>query len=137
MKKIAMMIVSLATATMMQAQNPHGRKDMADQDPASRAKHEAEKAAKTLTLTADQQASWENAARDRITQNAPIADKLKGSTTPTERKELRKQMDANFKQFETMVTGMLTPDQKKKFDATKEERKEKMEERHEHHHKNK
>ncbi|MCC6370813.1 MAG: hypothetical protein IT236_07410, partial [Bacteroidia bacterium] len=53
-------------------------------------------------------------------------EKLNGSTTPEERKELRDKAKANNEKFNTTVNTFLTPEQKTKFDAMKKAKMDKM-----------
>ena len=53
-----------------------------------------------------------------------IREKLKGSTTPEERKKLHSEAKANNDKFNTTVSGFLTADQKTKFDKMKTEKQE-------------
>lgn len=93
-----------------------------DQTPEDKAKMEAQRAAKQLTLTTEQQTSWEAAALKRNSANKPLHDKLQGSTTPEERKELHKQAKVNNDAFKTKVEAFLTPEQKVKMEEIKKER---------------
>lgn len=90
--------------------------------PEERAKKGANHAEKKLGLSATQKSDWEVAALKRAMVNQPLHEKLKGSTTPEERKEIHKQMKANNDAFEVSVNGILTAEQKTKFAAMKEER---------------
>lgn len=94
--------------------------------PAEKAKSGANWAAKNLGLTDEQKPKWEAAALERITANTAIREKLKGSTTPEERKTLRGEMKANHEKFDNTVTAFLTEEQKTKWAKEKEERKNKM-----------
>lgn len=94
----------------------------ADLTPEERAKKGANHAEKKLGLDATQKANWEVAALKRNMANQPLHEKLKGSTTPEDRKEIHKQMKANNDAFEVSVNGFLTAEQKTKFAAMKEER---------------
>lgn len=98
----------------------HQRKNLS---PSERAKQEAERAEKSLQLSTDQKSKWETAALKMMTANQPHRDKLAGSTTPEERRELHKQMLANKKNFDSEVETFLTPDQKAKREQLKAERK--------------
>jgi hypothetical protein len=93
------------------------RRDMA---PADRAKAGATWAEKKLGLNAQQKADWEAAALARISANQPLRDKLKGSTTPAERKDIGMQVKANKDAFDAKVNGFLTPEQKTKYDQIKQ-----------------
>lgn len=127
MKKI---ILSLALvtglATLSNAQDAAGtatkKETRKEQTPEERAKKGASWAEKKLTLTADQKSQWEVAALKRIMANQPHHEKLKGSTTPEERKELHKQVKANMEAFDVSVNAFLTPEQKTKYEAIKKEK---------------
>lgn len=94
-----------------------------------RAQRNSQKAAKDLGLNADQTSKWEMAAKERMTANQPIREKLMGSTTPEERKQLHQQSKAINDKFDAAVTGFLTPEQKTKWETIK---KQKMDERRAH-----
>ena len=94
--------------------------------PAEKAKSGANWAAKNLGLTDEQKPKWEAAALERITANTAIREKLKGSTTPEERKALRGEMKGNHEKFDNTVTAFLTDEQKAKWAKEKEDRKNKM-----------
>lgn len=92
-----------------------------DQTPEEKAKMETQRATKQLALTTEQQTNWETAAFKRNSANKPLHDKLQGSTTPEERKELHKQVNENNKVFKTTVEAFLTPEQKVKMEEIKKE----------------
>lgn len=94
--------------------------------PEERAKKGADHAEKKLGLTADQKAKWEAAALERIKANEPHKEKMKGSTTPAERKDIHTAVKANNDKFDATVNAMLTPEQKAKFENEKKERKAKQ-----------
>ncbi len=94
----------------------------ADLTPEERAKKGANHAEKKLGLSATQKSDWEVAALKRAMVNQPLNEKLKGATTPEERKDIHKQIKANNDAFEVSVNAILTPEQKTKFTALKEER---------------
>jgi hypothetical protein len=125
MKKIILsiaLVVGLTTlsnaqdATMAKSEKKQQKKD---QTPEERAKNGANWAEKKLGLNATQKSDWEVAALKRIMSNQPIREKLKGSTTPEERKGLRDQAKANNDAFDATVNGFLTPEQKTKFETIK------------------
>lgn len=129
MKKtmIALAVMTgLNTAVMAQevapAQGPQ-KENRKNLTPEERAKKSANHAEKKLALTAQQKADWEVAALKRNMVNDPLHEQLKGSTTPEQRKDIHKQIKANNDAFETSVNFFLTPEQKTKFTALKEERK--------------
>ncbi|MFO0323321.1 MAG: hypothetical protein ACK504_12945 [Bacteroidota bacterium] len=125
MKKIILSIALVAglttlsnaqDATITKSQKQQQKKD---QTPEERAKRRANWAEKTLGLNATQKADWEVAALKRIIANQLLRDKLKGSTTPEERKGLHEQVKANNDAFDGTVGGFLTPEQKTKFETIK------------------
>ncbi len=131
MKKIilAIAITGISSASLL-AQSPiqapgqvpvHNQKKLS---PAEQAKQNTERAAKELGLSNEQKVKWEVAALERINANAPMREKIKGSTTPEERRNIRQQTRVNNQKFEQTVTAFLTPDQKSKFDKLKEDKKE-------------
>ena len=134
MKTLILSIALVTGLTMAtQAQNtkkPAGtgkQEAMKNATPEERAKHEATRAEKQLSLTADQKTKWEAAALERINANGPIKEKMKGSTTPEERKTLHSQAKVNFDKFDASIGSFLTADQKTKFEQMKKDRKDKRE----------
>lgn len=99
---------------------------MKNSTPEERAKQRANAAEKKLGLTADQKVKFEAAVLERINANMPLREKLKGSTTPEERKATREQIKANHDKFETTVDAFLTPEQKSKWETAKKERKDRV-----------
>lgn len=95
------------------------RKNMS---PEERAKDGAERAEKKLGLNEDQKSKWEAAYLRMMAANKPGRDKLNGSTTPEERKEIHKQMKENSEIFDTEVNSFLTPDQKAKREQMRAEK---------------
>ena len=93
------------------------------QTPEEHAKHGAKWATKNLNLTADQTAKWEAAALVRINANSPHREKLKGTTTPEERKATHAQMKTNMEKFDSDVNAFLTPEQKTTFEKLKADKK--------------
>lgn len=124
MKKLILVAsLLMGLTTLSQAQNtnpPVGNPKKANRSPEDRAEMGAKRAAKELSLNADQTAKWEAAAKTRMEANAPLRDKMNGSTTPEERKTLHQQMKANNEAFDANVAGFLTPEQKTKYDQMKE-----------------
>ena len=76
-------------------------------------------------MNAEQKTKWENAARERAVANSGIKEKMKGSTTPEERKQLHGQLKVNNQKFDESVNGFLNADQKAKYDQRKNDRMEK------------
>lgn len=130
MKKTIIAIAVLTSLnTVVKAQEPVKQKNRGDakemrkdMSPEERAKNGANHAEKKLGLNAQQKADWEIASLKRIMVNQPLNEKLKGSTTPEERKDLHKQIRENNQNFENTVNGLLTEEQKTKFTQLKEER---------------
>lgn len=119
MKKL---LLSLALVTgLALASNAQNEKEKLT--PEAHAKQGAEWASKKLELDAVQQRKWYDAALARINANAPLREKLKGSTTPDERKSIHKEMHNNMETFDTAVNGFLTADQKTKWEQIKAEKK--------------
>lgn len=132
MKKIILSTALLVTslfASQINAQNAQSEKQNKGQyknlSPDERIKKETETASIKLGLNAEQKVKWEQATRERITANAPMKEKLEGSTTPEERKLLKTQMKANAKKFDENVLSFLNPDQKAKYETFKKEQKNK------------
>jgi hypothetical protein len=127
MKKIILSLLLVIGMTgVICAREAAGQKTRTEKSkmtPEERAKKGAAHAEKELGLNADQKAKWEAAALERIKANAPIHEKMKGSTTPEERKTLHAQGKANIDKFDATVTAFLTAEQKAKWTAMKEKRK--------------
>lgn len=129
MKKVilALAIVAGLTGTS-HAQEPvkKGKTEKADKTkltPEERAKKSTNRAEKELGLNADQKAKWEAATLERINANQPLREKMKGSTTPDERKTLHSQAKANMEKFDANVNGFLTAEQQEAWTKMKEKRK--------------
>ncbi len=128
MKKLILSVAFVTGLTMaLNAQNPapQGKKGerMKNATATEKAKHDANRAEKELTLTADQKTKWESASLERINANTPLHEKMKGSTTPEERKTLRAQTKVNADKFDAEVNAFLNGDQKTKFEQMKKDRK--------------
>jgi hypothetical protein len=133
MKKIMLALALVAglnlVSTAQEVKKEHHQKsDKTKMSLEDRAKRSANRAEKEFALTADQKTKWEAATLERLKANAPLHEKMKGSTTPDERKKLHAEAKTNIDKFETTVKGFLTADQKAKFDAKKDEMKKKREE---------
>ncbi|MBK9284181.1 MAG: hypothetical protein IPM51_07640 [Sphingobacteriaceae bacterium] len=130
MKKLILAIAVLTlTGTTSLAQETDSSvkpgKEMKNKTPEERAKAGANHAEKKLGLTADQKTKWEAACLERIKGNDPHRVKLKGSTTPDERKQIHADVRANNKKFDEAVNSLLTDEQKVKHEAIKKEKMEK------------
>ena len=126
MKKIVLAICLISSLTIKlaaQTPSPSGvkteKQDRKQLSPEERAKKDAERAEKKLALTNEQKTKWELAALERAKANSPLKEKMKGCTTPDERKAIHKQMRLNKNNFNTTVSAMLTLDQKTKFEQEK------------------
>jgi hypothetical protein len=89
--------------------------------PNEKADKQTDKMTEKLGLNPSQSASWEAASNTRNSLNKPLHDKLKGATTPEERKSLRQQMKTNNDNFETTINSFLTAEQKIKYETLKKE----------------
>ena len=94
--------------------------------PEQRAKRDADMAQQKLGLSAEQKVKWEEAGLDRIRRGEPIKTKMRGPTTPEERKELQSQMEANKERYLSTIAAILTPEQKVKYDQFQKEREERV-----------
>ncbi|MBA3663862.1 MAG: hypothetical protein H0W61_06600 [Bacteroidetes bacterium] len=136
MKKIILALTLVAgLCTVCDAQEsktgaPQEKGDKKNLTPEDRAKRGTDRAAKEFGLTADQKTKWEAATLERIKANSPLHEKMKGSTTPEERKALHVQAKTNNEKFDSTVKGFLTAEQKTKYDAKIEELKKKRKEQH-------
>lgn len=95
-------------------------------NPEEKAAKEANKAEKELGLNADQKSKWQSAALTRINANKPLIEKMQGSTTPDERKQLKSQIKTNGQSFDQTVNAMLTPEQQAKWKTWKVNKKKEM-----------
>ena len=94
--------------------------------PEDQAGKEAERAAVKLGLDDQQKSQWREAAMARIKATEPARAKLHGSTTPEERRLLKGELRQHGKQFDARVEAILSPDQKQRYAAWKESRKQRM-----------
>ncbi len=100
-----------------------GNEQKKQHSPEEHAKKSAEWATKNLGLDASQVTKWQSAALTRITANAPLREKLKGATTPDDRKATHQQLKANMDKFDAEVSTFLTADQKTKWEKLKADKK--------------
>jgi hypothetical protein len=115
--------VTLLLALNVNAQRNH--RENQNMTVEQRVERGSEHAQKELGLTPDQKEKWKTAARERIGANDALREKMKGSTTPEQRKQLREEARKNNSRFDDAVTGMLDAGQKQKYEAKKKERVEK------------
>lgn len=114
---------SVALAQPNSANLPKAQQQKKELSPEERAKKSAERAEKELGLSANQRSQWEAASLKMSNAEKPLREKMKGSTTPKERMDLRKTMMSNRKAFDADVDAFLTPDQKSKRAELKAKRK--------------
>lgn len=134
MKKqlIIMALLSVMSVGLAQEKNEKvnekPKREMLTPDEA--AKREADKMAKELSLDEAQRKAWQNAVVERINANKPIREKMKGSTTPEERKALRTEMRENHKKFREKTEALLNPEQKKTYENWKKTKREERKGKH-------
>lgn len=104
--------------------NPTGQRPAPQ--PEDKANQEANKAEKELALSSEQKEKWKAAALTRIEANRPLIEKLQGSTTPEERKQLKSQIRTNGQSFDRTVNAMLSPEQQAKWQNWKGNKKKEM-----------
>lgn len=130
MKKIILITAVLLVASFStNAQEtkkmpPAKNQERKNLSPEERAKADADRAEKKLGLNAQQKTDWEAASLKRIIANKPYQDKMRGSTTPEERKDLRAKMKENADKFDVTVSAFLTSEQKTKYEQFKKQREE-------------
>jgi hypothetical protein len=131
-RKILIMALALSSVPAVQAQSGSktpetntAKVQRQNKTPDERADMEADRAEKELGLNADQKAKWEAAVKERAAANSGLKEKMKGSTTPEERKQLHAQLKANNQKFDESASVFLNADQKAKYDQRKNERMEK------------
>jgi hypothetical protein len=84
--------------------------------PETRARKQAAHAQIELQLNETQTNQWEKAALAHFQANQNIQIQLKGSTTPDERKRLRREIENNNQMFKTTVKSFLNAEQQVKFE---------------------
>jgi hypothetical protein len=119
---IAISVNAQSAVSKTSSENTHVKR-IQNKTPEERAKREADKAEKDLSLTAEQKTKWQNATLERMKANEPLREKMQGSTTPDERKSLHQQMKTNTDAFDATVSGFLNPEQKTKWEQSKQDRK--------------
>jgi CRISPR/Cas system CMR subunit Cmr4 (Cas7 group RAMP superfamily) len=108
---------------------PHlnAQEENASQHPkaviANKARNEALNAQQKLGLTTEQFAKWYQAAFKRMDANEPLFEKIKNSQDKEQNKKTRQEIRENRKKFDEEVNAFLNDDQKSKWAAWKEERK--------------
>lgn len=122
---LALLVMTGAAVSAQEKPATEKGQKMKNATPEEKAKNGANHAEKKLGLTADQKSKWEAAALTRIQSNEPLRAKMKGSTTPEERKQIHTSVKENNKKFDETVNGFLTAEQKVKFEAMKKEHRDK------------
>jgi hypothetical protein len=100
--------------------NQHA-KNKQEMSPEQRAQHSADKAEKRYALKPDQKSEWQSAAMQHAVENQNLRMRMKGSTTPEERKEIRHMARENKNQFVERVNMFLDAEQKAKFEKDRQE----------------
>jgi hypothetical protein len=90
---------------------------------ANKARNEALNAQQKLGLSTEQFAKWYQAAFKRMDANEPLFEKIKNSQDKEQNKKTRQEIRENRKKFDEEVNAFLNDDQKSKWAAWKEERK--------------
>src|SRR4051812_42311821 len=111
MKKIAFVILTLLISNLGFSQSGkthHANQKNQNLSPDKQAKKETQRVSQKLSLTKDQEAQWEQAAKERISASEPIKAQMNGSTTPEERKQLKQKMQLNRDAFEKKTEIFLT-----------------------------
>ncbi len=130
MKKIilataVLLVASFSSNAQETKKMPSAKKqERKNLSPEERAKADADRAEKKLGLNAQQKTDWEAASLKRIVANKPYQDKMRGSTTPEERKDLRAKIKESADRFDATVNAFLTSEQKTKFEQFKKQREE-------------
>lgn len=109
------------------------KKDMKNVTPEEQAKMEVNRADKQLGLNQEQKAKWMEAAVKRITANRPLREKMKGSTTPEERKKLHEVARSNREAFDASIAALLKPEQVEKYEEMKRNHQAKAQEKRKEH----
>ncbi|MCX8081562.1 MAG: hypothetical protein N3F09_10040 [Bacteroidia bacterium] len=125
MKKVAfILLLILGGLNFINAQESNRN---AGQNPqaivANKARNEALKAQEKLGLSREQFAKWYQSAFKRISAIQPLREELKNTNDNTKVKGIREQIKENRIKFDQEVNTFLTDDQKSKWAAWKEERK--------------
>lgn len=123
---VSALSVNLAAQDQVLTKSTSEKREVKNLSPEERAKKSADRAVEKLSLNSEQKTKWEVAALEKEKANAPLREKMKGTTTPEERKEIHSQMRSNKEKFNTTVVSILTPEQKIKHEQMKQERKKHM-----------
>ena len=115
MKKLVLIVSAFLLVIPIHAQRNHSVQTL-DSSLSSEAIGKEERIIKDLNLSPEQTSKWKTASEARKQANKPIKEKLKGCTTPDERKQLHNQMHSNIQQFDNEVNAFLNAEQKTKFE---------------------
>lgn len=105
------------------------RHEKQEVSPDERAVREAARMAEKLSLNDEQKEKWRAASLERHQANAPLKEKMRGSTTPDERKEVREKLRQNNQAFDKRVEEFLTAEQKRKLEEQRSARRERVKEK--------
>ena len=127
MKKVIIMAMlftgMVSTSIAQEVQKPTQQQEK-QLSPEEAAKKHTEKMTTDLSLNEDQKTKFYNADLAHINKVRPLREKLKGSTTPEERKTLNAEIRKEEEAFDKEVNGFLNPDQQVKWKAEKDRIKE-------------
>ena len=109
-------------STAQNVKSANQTKNVKNLSPTEKVDKQTDRAKKSLGLNDDQVISWKSALLNRNSLNQPLQEKLKGSTTPEERKVIHQQIKTNNDTFELNIFSVLTEEQKLKYDQLKKEK---------------
>ncbi len=109
-------------STAQNVKSANQTKNVKNLSPTEKVDKQTDRAKKSLGLNDDQVISWKSALLNRNSLNQPLQEKLKGSTTPEERKVIHQQIKTNNDTFELSIFSVLTAEQKLKYDQLKKEK---------------
>lgn len=118
----ALIIYFLGIFPLLHAQDENASRQSKDVI-AIKARNEALNAQQKLGLTNEQFPKWYQAAFKRIEANQPLFEKVKSSQDKEQNKKIRQEIRENRKKFDDEVNAFLNDDQKAKWAAWKEEKK--------------
>ena len=128
MKKL---FYTLAILGMCQTSNAQTPKQQLT--PEQKLEKEVMRAKTELSLSDEQATKWKAAAEKRNQKLMPVRDKLKGSTTPDERKAYRQEVKGTMDTFNSDVKSFLTAEQNTKWESVRQAKRESMKSRRQKH----
>lgn len=127
MKKVlimAMLFTGMVSPSFAQEQQKPTQQQEKQLSPEELATKHTEKMTTELTLTEEQKTKFYAADLAHINKVRPLREKLKGSTTPEERKTIHAQIRKEEEAFDNEVKGFLSAEQQEKWKVVKERIKE-------------